>query len=62
MDGRDISQAILKETSNEGPPYELEVRYDGDDNASFADGWTKFAVDHDLHHRWFLLFNYHRGT
>jgi hypothetical protein len=22
----------------------------------------KFAVDHDLHHDWFLMFNYRRGT
>jgi hypothetical protein len=26
------------------------MRYDGDRNASFADGWTKFVVDHNLHH------------
>jgi hypothetical protein len=38
MDGREISQAILRETSSEGPPYELEVRYDGNDNVSFAGG------------------------
>jgi hypothetical protein len=38
------------------------VRYDGDINASFVDGWMKFAMDHDLHHDWFLLFNYHCGT
>jgi hypothetical protein len=38
MDDRKISQAILQETSSGGPPYELEVRYDDDNNVSFAGG------------------------
>jgi hypothetical protein len=44
MDDHKISQAILRETSSGGPPYELEVRYDGDDNVCnalpFAKGRT----------------------
>jgi hypothetical protein len=38
------------------------VHYDSDGNAFFASGWTKFVVDHDLHHGWFLMFNYRCGT
>jgi hypothetical protein len=59
MDGREISEAIHWETSSGGPPYELEVYYDGEGNVSFKGGWPRFAEDHDLHQGWFLLFNYH---
>jgi hypothetical protein len=62
MDGRKISEAILRETSSRGPPYEFEVYYDGEGNVSSKKGWPRFAEDHDLHQGWFLIFNYHCGT
>jgi hypothetical protein len=62
MDCHEVNHAILWEISSGGPPYGPEVRYDIDDNVSFACGWTKFAVDHDLHNGWFLIFNYHCDT
>jgi hypothetical protein len=40
----------------------LEVSYDDNGNVSFAGGWMQFVVDHDLHHGWFLMFNYRCGT
>jgi hypothetical protein len=38
MDGCEIREAILRETSCGGPPYELEIYYDGEGNVSFAGG------------------------
>jgi hypothetical protein len=40
----------------------LEVSYGDNGNVSFAGGWMQFVVDHDLHHGWFLMFNYRCGT
>jgi hypothetical protein len=62
MDGREISEAILRETSSVGPSYELEVYYDGEGKVSFKEGCSRFAEDPDLHQYWFLIFNYHCGT
>jgi hypothetical protein len=62
MDGREISEAILQEASSGGPPYEVEVRYDGEGNVSFNGGWPRFSVNHDLHQGLFLIFSYHCGT
>jgi hypothetical protein len=62
MDGCEISEAILRETSSGGPPYELEVYYDGEGNVPFKGGWPRFVKDHDLHQGWFLIFNYHYDT
>jgi hypothetical protein len=62
MEGCEISHAILWEVSSGGPPYEMEVCYNDNNNVSFSGGWTKFVVDHDLHHDWFLMFNYRHGT
>jgi hypothetical protein len=57
MDGRELREAILREVSSEGPPYEVEVYYDGDGEMFFKGGWPRFAEDYDLHQGWFLLFD-----
>jgi hypothetical protein len=62
MDGRKLREAILRETSSGGPPYELEVYYDGGGDVLFRGGWSCLAKDHDLHQGWILMFNYHYGT
>jgi hypothetical protein len=62
MDGRELREAILQEVSSDGPPYEVEVYYDGDGDMFFKGDWPCFAEDYDLHQGWFLLFNYHCGT
>jgi hypothetical protein len=62
MDGQELREAILREVSGEGSPYEVEVYYDGDGEMFFRGGWPHFAEDYDLHQGWFLLFNYHCGT
>jgi hypothetical protein len=62
MDGQELREAILREESSEGSPYEMEVYYDGDGEMFFRGGWPHFAEDYDLHQGWFLLFNYHCGT
>jgi hypothetical protein len=62
MDGRELREAILREVSSDGPPYELEVYYDDEGNMFFKVGWPRFAEDYDLHLGWILLFNYHYGT
>jgi hypothetical protein len=62
MDGQELREAILREESGEGSPYEVEVYYDGDGEMFFRGGWSRFAEDYDLHQGWFLLFNYHCGT
>jgi hypothetical protein len=61
MDGRELREAVLRETSSSTPPYELEVYYDGIGDAFFRGGWDQFAEDHDLHQGWILMFNYHYG-
>jgi hypothetical protein len=62
MDGQELREAILREKSGEGSPYEVEVYYDGDREMFFRGGWPHFVEDYDLHQGWFLLFNYHCGT
>jgi hypothetical protein len=62
MDGCDLLEAILREVSSGGPPYELEVYYDGKVDVFFKGGWSCFAEDHDLHQGWILMFNYHCGN
>jgi hypothetical protein len=62
MDGQELREAILREESGEGSPYEVEVYYNGDGEMFFRGGWPHFAEDYDLHQGWFLLFNYHYGT
>jgi hypothetical protein len=49
MDGQELREAILQEVSGEGPPYEVEVFYDGDGEMFFKGGWPRFTEDCDLH-------------
>jgi hypothetical protein len=62
MDGRELHEAILREESGEGSPYEVEVYYYVDGEMYFRGGWPHFAEDYDLHQGFFVLFNYHCGT
>jgi hypothetical protein len=62
MDGRELREAILREESGEGTPYEVEVYYDRNGEMYFRGSWPQFAEDHDLHQGFFMLFNYHCGT
>jgi hypothetical protein len=38
------------------------VYYDGRGEMYFRGSWPQFAEDHDLHQRFFMLFDYHFGT
>jgi hypothetical protein len=62
MDGQELHEAILREHSGGGAPYEVEVWYDGDGEMYFRGGWSHFAEDHDLHQGFFMIFDYHCGT
>jgi hypothetical protein len=62
MDGRELCEAILREESGGGTPYEVEVYYDGRGEMFFRGGWPQFAEDHDVHQGFLMLFNYHCGT
>jgi hypothetical protein len=62
MDGRELHEAILREESGGGTPYDVEVYYDGRGEMYFRGGWPQFAEDHDLHQGFFMLFNYDCGT
>jgi hypothetical protein len=62
MDGREFREAILREESGGGTPYEVEVYYEVNGEMYFREGWPQFAEDHDLHQGYFMLFNYHCGT
>jgi hypothetical protein len=62
VNGRELHEAILREESGGGTPYEVEVYYDGHGEMFFRGGWPQFAEDHDLHQGFFMLFNYHCGT
>jgi hypothetical protein len=62
MDGRELQEAILREHSGGGTPYEVEVWYDGAGEQYFKGGWSQFAEDHDLHQGFFMTFDYHIGT
>jgi hypothetical protein len=48
MESRELWEAVLQETSSGGPPYELEVYYDGNSDVFFRGGWDHFAEDQDL--------------
>jgi hypothetical protein len=61
MDGRELREAILREHSAGGTPYEVEVWYDGDGEMYFRGGWSQFAEDHDLYQGFFMIFDYHCG-
>jgi hypothetical protein len=60
MDGRELREAVLREQSGSGIPYEVEVWYDGEQY--FRGGWPRFAEDHDIHQGFFMAFDFHVGT
>jgi hypothetical protein len=62
MDGRELREAVLREQSGGGTPYEVEVWYDGASEQYFKGGWSQFAEDHDLHQGFFMTFDFHIGT
>jgi hypothetical protein len=62
MDGRELREAVLREHSGGGTPYEVEVWYDGAGEMYFKGGWSQFAEDHDLHQGFFMTFDFHIGT
>jgi hypothetical protein len=49
LDGCELREAILREESGGGTPYEVEVYYDGRGEMYFRGGWPQFAEDHELH-------------
>jgi hypothetical protein len=62
MDGQELREAILREHSEGGTPYEVEVWYNGAGEQYFKGGWSQFAEDHDLHQGFFMTFDFHIGT
>jgi hypothetical protein len=62
MDGRELCEAILREESGGGTPYEVEVYYDGRGEMYFRGGWSQFVEDYELHQGFLMVFNYHCGT
>jgi hypothetical protein len=62
MDGRELREAVLREHSGGGTPYEVEVWYDGTGEQYFKGGWSQFAEDRDLHQGFFMTFDFHIGT
>jgi hypothetical protein len=62
MDGRELREAVLREQSGGGIPYEVEVWYDGNGEQYFRGGWSQFAEDHDIHQGFFMAFDFHVGT
>jgi hypothetical protein len=62
MNGRELREAVLREHSGGGTPYEVEVWYDEDGEMYFKGGWSQFTEDHDLHQDFFMIFDYHIGT
>jgi hypothetical protein len=62
MDGRELREAVLRELSGGGTPYEVEVWYDGAGKQFFKGGWSRFVEDHDLHQGFFMTFDFHVGT
>jgi hypothetical protein len=62
MDGRELREAVLREHSGGGNPYEVEVWYDGAGEMYFKGGWSQFAEDHDLQQGFFMTFDFHIGT
>jgi hypothetical protein len=62
MEGHELREYVLHESSSGGPLYELEVYYDDNGDAFFRGGWDRFAEDHDIRQGWILIFDYHRGN
>jgi hypothetical protein len=61
MDGRELREAVLREQSGSGIPYEVEVWYDGNGEQYFRGGWSQFVEDHDIHQGLFMAFDFHIG-
>jgi hypothetical protein len=61
MDGRELREAVLREHSGGGTPYEVEVWYDGADEQFFKGGWSRFAEDRGLRQGFFMTFDFHVG-
>jgi hypothetical protein len=62
MDGRELREAVLREHSGGGTPYEVEVWYDSAGEQYFKGGWSQFVEDHDLNQGFFMTFDFHVGT
>jgi hypothetical protein len=62
MDGRELREAILREHSGGGTPYEVEVWYDSAGEQYFKGGWSKFVDDHDIQRGFFMSFDFHIVT
>jgi hypothetical protein len=62
MDGHELREAVLREQSGSGIPYEVEVWYDGNGEQYFRGGWSRFAEDHDIYQGFFMTFDFHIGT
>jgi hypothetical protein len=62
MDRRELREAILREHSGGGTPYEVEVWYDGAGEQYFKGGWSQFVDDYDVQQGFFITFNFHIGT
>jgi hypothetical protein len=62
MDRRELREAVLREHSRGGTPYEVEVWYNGAGEQYFKGDWSQFAKDHDLHQGFFMTFDFHVGT
>jgi hypothetical protein len=62
MDWQELREAVLREHSGGGTPYQVEVWYDGDGEMYFRGGWSQFVEDHDLHQGFFMIFDYHCGV
>jgi hypothetical protein len=62
MDGSKLREALLREQSGGGVPYEVEVWYDGHGEQYFRGGWAQFAENHDIHQGFFMAFDFHIGT
>jgi hypothetical protein len=61
MDGRELREAVLREHSGGGTPYEVEIWYNGAGEQYFKGGWSQFVEDHDLHQGFFMTFDFHIG-
>jgi hypothetical protein len=62
MDGRELREAVHREKSGSGIPYEVEVWYDGNGEQYMRGGWSQFAEDNDIHQGFFMAFDCHIST
>jgi hypothetical protein len=61
MDGRELREAVLREESGSGIPYEVEVWYDCNVEQYFWGGWSQFVEDHNIQQGFFMAFDFHIG-